>query len=79
MLKLQNWVTGGYCDDEEQFLSLAKFNQVKDNFVLLGEFYDEAKGQLKNKDKSNTPKNRNIFSMVYMNQNLKKLPAKEGN
>lgn len=74
-MKLQNWVTGGYCDDEEQFLSLAKFNKVKDNFVLLGEFYDEAKSQVKNK-KMNKPKTRNIFSMVYMNQNLKKMTNK---
>lgn len=34
-LKLQNLITGGYCDDEEEFLCLSKFNKLKDNFVLL--------------------------------------------
>ena len=32
--KLQNLITGGYCCDDE-YLSLSKFNQSKDNFILL--------------------------------------------
>lgn len=40
--RLQNLITGGYCCDDE-FMSLSKFNQAKDNFVLLNEIYDKAK------------------------------------
>lgn len=32
--KLQNLITGGYCCDDE-YMSLSKFNQSKDSFILL--------------------------------------------
>ena len=32
--KLQNLITGGYCTDDE-YMSLSKFNQSKDSFILL--------------------------------------------
>lgn len=57
---------------------MSSFNKKKDDFVLLKDLYDEAKKKPLGRRSTNKLSNkRNIFSIIYLNQNLHKMGKTE--